>query len=264
MNSHEIDYKIYGDDLQAVEIELDPQETVVAEAGGMNWMEDGIQFEARLGDGSKPNSGFFDTVWGIGKRLLTGESIFLTHFTNNGLGKKSVAFASPYPGKIMPIDLSKAGGSIICQKDAFLCAAQGTEITITLNKKLGAGFFGGEGFILQKLNGDGMAFLHAGGTIVEKQLNGEKLLVDTGCIVGFTGQIDYSIERAGGLKSMLFGGEGLFLATLQGTGTIYLQTLPFSRLADRILRSAPSQGGSSKGEGSVLGSLGRMVDGDNF
>ena len=264
MNSHEIDYKIYGDDLQAVEIELDPQETVVAEAGGMNWMEDGIQFEARLGDGSKPNSGFFDTVWGIGKRLLTGESIFLTHFTNNGVGKKSVAFASPYPGKIMPIDLSKAGGSIICQKDAFLCAAQGTEITITLNKKLGAGFFGGEGFILQKLNGDGMAFLHAGGTIVEKQLNGEKLLVDTGCIVGFTGQIDYSIERAGGLKSMLFGGEGLFLATLQGTGTIYLQTLPISRLADRILRSAPSQGGSSKGEGSVLGSLGRMVDGDNF
>ena len=264
MNSHEIDYKIYGDDLQAVEIELDPQETVVAEAGGMNWMEDGIQFEARLGDGSKPNSGFFDAVWGIGKRLLTGESIFLTHFTNNGVGKKSVAFASPYPGKIMPIDLSKAGGSIICQKDAFLCAALGTEITITLNKKLGAGFFGGEGFILQKLNGDGMAFLHAGGTIVEKQLNGEKLLVDTGCIVGFTGQIDYSIERAGGLKSMLFGGEGLFLATLQGTGTIYLQTLPFSRLADRILRSAPSQGGSSKGEGSVLGSLGRMVDGDNF
>jgi uncharacterized protein (TIGR00266 family) len=264
MKSHEVDYKIYGDDLQAVEIELDPQETIVAEAGGMNWMEDDIQFEARLGDGSKPNSGFFDAVWGIGKRLLTGESIFLTHFTNQGVGKRCVAFASPYPGKIMPIDLSKAGGSIICQKDAFLCAAKGTEITITLNKKLGAGFFGGEGFILQKLNGDGMAFLHAGGTIVEKQLNGEKLLVDTGCIVGFTGQVDYSIERAGGLKSMLFGGEGLFLATLQGTGTIYLQTLPFSRLADRILRSAPSQGGKSKGEGSVLGSLGRMVDGDNF
>jgi uncharacterized protein (AIM24 family) len=252
MKSHEVDYKIYGDDLQAVEIELDPQETIVAEAGGMNWMEDDIQFEARLGDGSKPNSGFFDAVWGIGKRLLTGESIFLTHFTNQGVGKRCVAFASPYPGKIMPIDLSKAGGSIICQKDAFLCAAKGTEITITLNKKLGAGFFGGEGFILQKLIGDGMAFLHAGGTIVEKQLNGDKL------------RVDYSIERAGGLKSMLFGGEGLFLATLQGTGTIYLQTLPFSRLADRILRSAPSQGGKSKGEGSVLGSLGRMVDGDNF
>ena len=264
MNSHEVDYKIYGDDLQAVEIELDPQETIVAEAGGMNWMEEDIVFEARLGDGSKPNSGFFGKILGIGKRLLTGESIFLTHFTNQGVGKKCVAFASPYPGKILPLDLSKIGGSVICQKDAFLCAAKGTEITITLTKKLGAGFFGGEGFILQKLNGDGMAFLHAGGTIVEKQLNGDKLRVDTGCIVGFTGNIDYSIERAGGLKSMLFGGEGLFLATLQGTGTVYLQTLPFSRLADRILRSAPSQGGKSKGEGSVLGSLGRMVDGDNF
>ena len=264
MNSHEVDYKIYGDDLQAVEIELDPQETIVAEAGGMNWMEEDIEFEARLGDGSKPNSGFFGKMLGIGKRLLTGESIFLTHFTNQGVGKKCVAFASPYPGKILPLDLSKIGGSVICQKDAFLCAAKGTEITITLTKKLGAGFFGGEGFILQKLNGDGMAFLHAGGTIVEKKLNGDKLRVDTGCIVGFTGNIDYSIERAGGLKSMLFGGEGLFLATLQGTGTVYLQTLPFSRLADRILRSAPSQGGKSKGEGSVLGSLGRMVDGDNF
>ena len=264
MNSHEVDYKIYGDDLQAVEIELDPQDTIVAEAGGMNWMEEDIVFEARLGDGSKPNSGFFGKILGIGKRLLTGESIFLTHFTNQGVGKKCVAFASPYPGKILPLNLSKVGGSVICQKDAFLCAAKGTEITITLTKKLGAGFFGGEGFILQKLNGDGMAFLHAGGTIVEKQLNGDKLRVDTGCIVGFTGNIDYSIERAGGLKSMLFGGEGLFLATLQGTGTVYLQTLPFSRLADRILRSAPSQGGKSKGEGSVLGSLGRMVDGDNF
>ena len=264
MNSHEVDYKIYGDDLQAVEVELDPQETIVAEAGGMNWMEEDIVFEARLGDGSKPNSGFFGKILGIGKRLLTGESIFLTHFTNQGVGKKCVAFASPYPGKILPLDLSKVGGSVICQKDAFLCAAKGTEITITLTKKLGAGFFGGEGFILQKLNGDGMAFLHAGGTIVEKQLNGDKLRVDTGCIVGFTGNIDYSIERAGGLKSMLFGGEGLFLATLQGTGTVYLQTLPFSRLADRILRSAPSQGGDSKGEGSVFGSLGRVVDGDNF
>jgi uncharacterized protein (TIGR00266 family) len=264
MNSHEVDYKIYGDDLQAVEIELDPQETIVAEAGGMNWMEEDIVFEARLGDGSKPNNGFFGKMLGIGKRLLTGESIFLTHFTNQGVGKKCVAFASPYPGKILPLDLSKIGGSVICQKDAFLCAAKGTEITITLTKKLGAGFFGGEGFILQKLNGDGMAFLHAGGTIVEKKLNGDKLRVDTGCIVGFTGNIDYSIERAGGLKSMLFGGEGLFLATLQGTGTVYLQTLPFSRLADRILRSAPSQGGDSKGEGSVFGSLGRVVDGDNF
>ncbi|MBM71772.1 MAG: TIGR00266 family protein [Crocinitomicaceae bacterium] len=264
MNSHEIDYKIYGDDLQAVEIELDPQETVVAEAGAMNWMEDGIAFEARMGDGTKPNSGFFGGLLGMGKRLLTGESLFLTHFTNEGVGKKNVAFASPYPGKILPINLSELGGCITCQKDAFLCAAKGTEITITLNKRLGAGFFGGEGFILQKLKGDGKAFLHAGGTIIEKKLTGEKLRIDTGCIVAFAGDIDYSIEKAGGLKSMLFGGEGLFLATLQGTGTVYLQSLPFSRLADRIIRSAPSQGGKSKGEGSVLGKIGRMVDGDNW
>ena len=264
MNSHEVDYKIYGDDLQAVEVELDPNETVIAEAGGMNWMDDGINFEARMGDGSKPNSGFFGGLLGVGKRLLTGESLFLTHFTNVGVGKKRVAFASPYPGKIMPVNLAELGGSITCQKDSFLCAAKGTEVTVTLNKRLGAGFLGGEGFILQKLNGDGMAFLHAGGTIVEKKLNGEKLKVDTGCIVAFAGNIDYSIERAGGLKSMLFGGEGLFLATLQGTGTVYLQSLPFSRLADRIIRYAPSQGGKSKGEGSVLGSLGRMVDGDNW
>lgn len=264
MNSHEVDFKIYGDDLQAVEVELDPNETVIAEAGGMNWMDDGINFEARMGDGSKPNSGFFGGLLGVGKRLLTGESLFLTHFTNVSVGKKKVAFASPYPGKIMPINLAEMGGSITCQKDSFLCAAMGTEVTVTLNKRLGAGFFGGEGFILQKLNGDGMAFLHAGGTIVEKKLNGEKLKVDTGCIVAFSGNIDYSIERAGGLKSMLFGGEGLFLATLQGTGTVYLQSLPFSRLADRIIRYAPSQGGQSTGEGSVLGSLGRMVDGDNW
>jgi len=227
-------------------------------------MDDGINFEARMGDGSKPNSGFFGGLLGVGKRLLTGESLFLTHFTNVGVGKKRVAFASPYPGKIMPVNLAEMGGSITCQKDSFLCAAKGTEVTVTLNKRLGAGFFGGEGFILQKLNGDGMAFLHAGGTIVEKKLNGEKLKVDTGCIVAFSGNIDYSIERAGGLKSMLFGGEGLFLATLQGTGTVFLQSLPFSRLADRIIRYAPSQGGKSKGEGSVLGSLGRMVDGDNW
>ena len=264
MNSHEIDYKLYGDDLQAVEVELDPQETVIAEAGGMNWMEDGISFEARMGDGTKPSSGFFGGLLGMGKRLLTGESLFLTHFTNIGSGKKKVAFASPYPGKILPVNLAELGGSITCQKDAFLCAAKGTEITITFNKKIGAGFFGGEGFILQKLNGDGMAFLHAGGTIIEKKLNGEKLKIDTGCIVGFAGDIDYDIEQAGDLKSMLFGGEGLFLATLQGTGTVYLQTLPFSRLADRIIRSAPSQGGSSKGEGSVLGSLGGLIDGDNW
>lgn len=264
MNSHEIDYKLYGDDLQAVEVELDPGETVIAEAGAMNWMDDGIGFEARLGDGTAPSSGFFGSIVGVGKRLLTGESIFLTHFTNEGEGKKKVAFASPYPGKILPINLAEIGGSITCQKDSFLCAAKGTEVSITLNKRLGAGFFGGEGFILQKLVGDGNAFLHAGGTIIERKLNGDKLKIDTGCIVGFAGDIDYSIEKAGNLKSMIFGGEGLFLATLQGTGIVYLQTLPFSRLADRIIRSAPLQGGSSKGEGSVLGSIGRMVDGDNW
>lgn len=264
MNSHEIDYRLYGDDMQTVEIELDPQETVIAEAGAMNWMEDGISFEARMGDGSKPSSGIFGSLLNVGKRVLTGESIFMTHFTNQGTGKRNVAFAAPYPGKIMPVDLGAIGGSITCQKDAFLCAAKGTEVTIAFNKRLGAGFFGGEGFILQKLRGDGKAFLHAGGTVVQKQLNGETLRIDTGCIVAFSGNIDYSIERAGGLRSMFFGGEGLFLATLRGTGTVWLQSLPFSRLADRILAHAPAAGGSSKGEGSLLGGMGRLLDGDNW
>jgi uncharacterized protein (AIM24 family) len=186
----------------------------------------------------------------------------MTHFTNQGGVKRRVAFAAPYPGKIMPVDLSQIGGTVICQKDAFLCAALGTEVTIAFNKRLGAGFFGGEGFILQKLRGDGKAFLHAGGTVVRKELRGETLRIDTGCIVAFAGQIEYDIQRAGGLKSMFFGGEGLFLATLSGTGTVWLQSLPFSRLADRILAHAPSAGGSSKGEGSILGGLGRMLDGD--
>lgn len=264
MQSHEIEYTLYGDDLQTVEIILDPSETVIAEAGAMNWMEDGIQFEARMGDGSKPSGGFFNGLLGVGKRLLTGESLFMTHFTNEGMGKRRVAFAAPYPGKIMPVDLHQVGGSITCQKDAFLCAARGTEVTVTFNKRIGAGFFGGEGFILQKLRGDGLAFLHAGGTIVQKELKGESLRIDTGCIVAFSGDIEYSIERAGGLKSMLFGGEGLFLATLRGTGTVWLQSLPFSRLADRILAHAPKVGGNAKGEGSVLGGLGRLVDGDNW
>lgn len=264
MHSHEIDYHIHGDDLQTVEVELDPQETVIAEAGAMNWMESGIQFEAKMGDGSKVNSGFMDALFSAGKRMLTGESIFMTHFTNTDALKRKVAFASPYPGKIMPVDLSAVGGEIICQKDAFLCAAKGTEVSIAINRRLGSGFFGGEGFILQKLRGDGMAFLHAGGTVVEKKLNGGKIRVDTGCIVGYTGNIEYSVEQAGGLKSMLFGGEGLFLATLTGTGTVWLQSLPFSRLADRIISRAPKMGGTSKGEGSVLGKFGRMVDGDNW
>lgn len=260
--SDEIDFQIFGDDMQTVEVELDPGETVVAEAGAMNWMEEGIRFEARMGDGSAVDSGFFGSILGAGKRILTGESLFMTHFTNDGAGKSRVAFASPYPGKIMPLQLSDLGGEVICQKDAFLCAARGTEVSIALNKRLGAGFFGGEGFILQRLRGDGMAFLHAGGTIVQKQLNNESLRIDTGCIVAYAGSIDYSVEAAGGLKSMFFGGEGLFLATLSGTGTVWLQSLPFSRLANRILANAPSAGGNSKGERTPLGQLGRMMDGD--
>ena len=262
MRSHEIDYELHGDDMQMVEIELDPQETVIAEAGAMNWMEEDIDFQAKMGDGSEPDSGIFGKLLSVGKRVLTGESIFMTHFTNLGRVKRKVTFAAPYPGKMIPIDLNEIGQSIICQKDAFLCAAMGTNVSIAFSRKLGAGFFGGEGFILQKLKGDGMAFMHAGGTVVKRQLNGETLRVDTGCIVAFSPGIDYDIQRAGNLKSMFFGGEGLFLATLRGTGTVYLQSLPFSRLADRIIQHAPRAGGSSKGEGSILGGLGRMIDGD--
>ena len=249
--------------MQIVSIELDPQETVIAEAGSMNWMDTDIKFEAKMGDGSQPDKGIFGKLLDVGKRVLTGESIFLTHFTNEGHGKKEVSFASPYPGSIIPLDLTTVNGEILCQKDAFLCAAKGTEVSIAFNKRLGSGFFGGEGFILQKLKGDGLAFLHAGGTIVERELNNEALLIDTGCIVAFTQGLDYDIERAGNLKSMFFGGEGLFLAKIQGTGKVYLQSLPFSRLADRIIQHAPKIGGTSKGEGSILGELGRFIDGDN-
>ncbi|HET91769.1 MAG TPA: TIGR00266 family protein [Chloroflexi bacterium] len=253
MKSHEVDYQIFGDDLQFVEIELDPGETVIAEAGMMMYMEDGIGFETKMGDGSKPKSGFLDAVVSVGKRALTGESLFMTHFTHTGgAAKRHVAFGAPYPGKIVPLDLDDVGGELICQKDAFLCAALGTELSIAFNKKLGAGLFGGEGFILQRLRGDGMVFIHAGGTIIEKRLNNEKIMVDTGCIVAFESQIDYDIQRAGNLKSMIFGGEGLFLATLRGTGRVWLQSLPFSRLADRILEFAPAAGGKDMGEGSVL------------
>jgi len=251
MRSHEIDYQVYGDDMQFVEVELDPRETVIAEAGVMMYMDDGIVFETRMGDGSRPQ-GMMDKVLSVGKRMLTGESLFMTHFTNMSEVKRRLAFAAPYPGKIIAIDLDEARGELICQKDAFLAAALGTEISITFNKKLGAGLFGGEGFILQRLRGDGMVFIHAGGTIIEKRLQGQKLLVDTGCIVAFETGINYDIQRAGNLKSMLFGGEGLFLATLQGTGRVWLQSLPFSRLADRILASAPSQGGKGTDEGSVI------------
>lgn len=262
--SDEIDYEIFGDDMQIVEVELDPHETVIAEAGAMNYMEDGITFEARMGDGSQASEGgLMGIVKNVGKRVLTGESIFMTHFTNAASRKRRVAFAAPYPGKIIPIQLDEIGGEITCQKDAFLCAARGTQLTIAFNRRLGAGFFGGEGFILQRLRGDGLAFLHAGGTIIERQLNNETLRLDTGCLVAFSPGITYDIERAGNLKSMFFGGEGLFLATLQGTGTVYLQSLPFSRLADRILQHAPAVGGSSQGEGSILGGLGMLLDGDN-
>jgi len=262
MQSHEVDYEILGDDIQIIEIELDPQETIIAEAGAMNYMEDGITFEAHMGDGSRADTGMMGKLLSVGKRVLTGESIFMTHFTNNGQGKKRVAFAAPYPGKIIPIDLASVGGEILCQKDAFLCAALGTEVGIALTKRLGTGFFGGEGFILQRLRGDGHAFVHAGGTVIEKELKGEVLRVDTGCLVAFSPGIDYDIQRAGGLKSMFFGGEGMFLATLRGTGRVLLQSMPFSRLADRIIAHAPKAGGSRKGEGSILGTIGDLLDGD--
>ena len=245
MKCHEVDYQIFGDDLQFVEIELDPSETVVAEAGAMMFMEDGITFETKMGDGSQPNQGFFGKLGSMAKRAVTGESLFMTHFTNTGQGKKRVAFSAAYPGKIVPVDLSTTGGELLCQKDSFLAAALGTEVSIAFTKKLGAGFFGGEGFILQKLKGDGNVYIHAGGTIVEKKLNGEKLRIDTGCIVAFESSIHYDIERAGNMKSMFLGGEGLFLATLQGTGRVWLQSLPFSRLADRIIAKVPTTSSSS-------------------
>lgn len=261
MRCHEIDYQILGDDLQLVEIELDPGEVVIAEAGAMTYMEEDIVFETKMGDGSQPNQGFFGKLLGAGKRMLTGESLFLTHFTNHGVTKRRVAFGAPYPGKIIPVNLAELGEELICQKDAFLCAAFGTQLGIAFQKKLGAGFFGGEGFILQRLQGDGHAFVHACGTIIHRELRNETLRVDTGCLVAFTPEVDYDIERAGNLKSMFFGGEGLFLATLSGTGTVWLQSLPFSRLAERILAHAPGMTGGGREEGSVLGGLGRMLGG---
>ncbi len=265
MRSHDLDYEIMGDDIQIVEIELDPGEIVVAEAGAMNYMEDDITFEAKMGDGTEADSGIMGKLLGAGKRALTGESIFMTHFKHSGRsGKRKVAFAAPYPGKIIAINLADVGGELLCQKDAFLCAALGTEVSIAFNKKFGTGLFGGEGFILQRLRGDGMVFIHAGGTVVKKELRGETLRIDTGCIVAFPPNIDYSIEQAGNLKSMVFGGEGMFLATLRGTGTVMLQSMPFSRLADRIMKQMGTRagGGRSQGEGSILGALGNMLDGD--
>ena len=263
MNNHEIDYKIYGDDMQCVEVELDPQETVIAEAGSLMYMDGNIEMATVFGDGSDKNNDFVSKLFSAGKRILTGESLFMTTYTNQGANKRHVTFAAPYPGKIISIDLSKYGNKIICQKEAFLCAAKGVAVGIEFQKKLGVGFFGGEGFIMQKLEGDGMAFMHAGGTIIERELiPGEILKVDTGCIVGFTQTVNYDIKFVGGIKNTLFGGEGVFFAQLSGIGKVWIQSLPFSRLADRIIASAPSYGGKSKGEGSLLGGLGRILDGD--
>ncbi len=261
---HEIDYKIHGDDMQFVEVELDPQEAVVAEAGGMMYMDDNIAMETIFGDGSPQNAGFMGALLGAGKRLLTGESLFMTVFQNQGAGKKKVAFGAPYPGKIIPVHLADLGGELIVQKDSFLCAAKGVSIGIAFQKRLGAGLFGGEGFIMQRLTGDGWAFIHAGGTLLERTLAaGETLRVDTGCIVGFQPSVDYDIQLVGGVKTALFGGEGLFFATLRGPGKIWLQSLPFSRLAGRIVAAAPRTGRGGREEGSLLGGLGRVLDGDN-
>ncbi len=237
MKAHEIDYEIKGHDVQLVEIELDPQETVIAEAGAMLYMEDGIDFKTKLGDGSEPNKGFLGKMLSAAGRLITGESLFLTHFTNVGQGKKRVAFAAPYPGTIVPLNMAELGGEVIVQKDAFLCAALGTKLSIAFNKKLGSGLFGGEGFILERLQGDGWAFVHAGGTIVEKELHGETIKIDTGCLVGFTYGINYDIAMAGNLKSMIFGGEGIFLATLSGHGKVWIQSMPINKLIDRLAAS---------------------------
>lgn len=252
MRSHEIDYKIIGEDIQFVEVELDPGETVIAEAGTMVYMEQGITFEAKMGDGSEPNQSILGSLLNAGSRLLTGESLFLTHFTNRGNSKSRVAFAAPYPGTIVPIDLSQVRGSLIVQKDGFLCAAFGTKLSITLNRKIGSGLLGGEGFILQKLEGDGMAFVHAGGTVIERQLVNDYLRIDTGCVVAFEPTIDFDIETTGSLKSMFFGGEGLFLATMRGSGKVWLQSMPVRKL---IRALAPGGKNTGKEASSLLGNL---------
>lgn len=260
--NHEIDYKIYGEEMQYVEIELDPNETAIGESGAFLMMDDGIQMQTLFGDGSKPQQGLLGKLMSAGKRVLTGESLFMTAFTNVGMGKKRVSFASPYPGKIIPLDLQLLGGKVIAQKDAFLCAAKGVSIGIEFQRKLGTGLFGGEGFIMEKLEGDGMAFMHAGGHVFERELQpGELLRIDTGCLVGYTQTIQYDIQFVGGIKNSLFGGEGLFFATLRGPGKVWIQTLPVSRLAGRILMYATT---SRKEEGSILGGLGNIMDGDGW
>lgn len=260
IRDHEIDYHIHGEEMQCVEIELDPQETVIAESGSFMFMDEGIQMATVFGDGSDRAQGFFGKVMSAGKRLLTGESLFMTTYTNTAYGKQRVTFAAPYAGKIVPLNLAQLGGKVVCQKDAFLCAAKGVQVGIEFQRKLGTGLFGGEGFIMQKLEGDGMAFVHAGGYILERELSiGETLRVDTGCIVAFTHRVDYDIQFVKGVRNMVFGGEGLFFAVLRGPGKVWLQSLPVSRLAARILQYGTV---TRKEEGSILGGLGNMLDGN--
>ena len=261
MNAHEIDYRIHGEEMQHIEIELDPNETAIAESGAFMMMDDGIQMETIFGDGSPQTGGIMGKLFSAGKRLLTGESLFMTAFTNVGQGKKKVHFASPYPGKIIALNLAQLGGKMICQKDAFLCAAKGVSVGIEFQKRLGTGIFGGEGFIMQKLEGDGMAFVHAGGHVYERTLQpGEILKIDTGCVVAYSREVDFDIQFVGGIKNTIFGGEGLFFATLRGPGTVWIQSLPISRLASRVLQYGSA--GGRKEEGSILGGLGNLLDGD--
>lgn len=262
-SNHEIDYKIFGEEMQYVEVELDPNETAVAESGSFMMMDEGVQMATIFGDGSKQQTGgFLGKLVSAGKRVLTGESLFMTTFTNASHGKKRVSFASPYPGKIIPLDLMQLGGRVICQKDAFLCAAKGVSVGIALQRKLGTGIFGGEGFIMQKLEGDGMAFVHAGGHVFERELQpGEILKLDTGCVVAYTQTIDFDIQFVGGIRNTIFGGEGLFFATLRGPGKVWIQTLPISRLASRIMQYG---GPRRKEEGGILGGLGNVLDGDGW
>lgn len=261
---HEIDYRIHGDDMQFVEIDLDPNEAVVAEAGALMFMDDGVELETIFGDGSAQTTGVLGALLGAGKRILTGESLFMTLCGNRTAVRRTVAFGAPYPGKILPTHLGEMGGELIAQKEAFLCAAKGVSVGIAFQRRLGAGLFGGEGFIMQRLQGDGLAFLHAGGTLFQRELRpGETLRVDTGCLVALQPSVDYDVEFVGGIKTALFGGEGLFFARLRGPGRVWLQSLPFSRLAGRIVAAAPQTGRGGKGEGSVLGGLGRLIDGDN-
>lgn len=262
MSAHEIDYKIFGEEMQHIEIELDPQETAIAESGAFMMMDQGVEMQTIFGDGSKPTGGLVGKLLSAGKRLLTGESLFMTAFTNMGQGKKRVHFASPYPGKIIALDLQQLGGLVFCQKDAFLCSAKGVSIGIALQKRLGTGIFGGEGFIMQKLEGDGWAFVHAGGHVFEKELApGEILKIDTGCVVAYTREIDFNIEFVGGIKNTIFGGEGLFFATLKGPGKVWIQSLPISRLASRVLAYGTFK---RKEEGGLLGGLGNLLDGDGL